>query len=430
MEVDTDDISNMLLLWGRVKMPVSVPGYWISLISDFANVVGEMLDSTILGKATLRITHLKTRLHFDVESSVNLGPNTDGTLKALAHVFGELSDYVAQASAGPMNAGTSDNCQVFHLKINAAGAASCRSSESAERMKNTLTRLKASGLFRPIQKPSKNWPEKVSKLETEFPNFAHVVQTIIAPHLAIIDKGGHHRQSPILLVGEPGIGKTYFAHAVAKVMGLNAALFVNMAEETNGASLAGSSAFWSNSAPGKLFEFMAWCDGLGSPAANPLVILDEIDKCSADRYDPLAALYGLLEAETAARFQDQALPDITMDVSKARFICTANDSSRIPEPLLSRMTVFRVEKPSVDQLRGVIRSMFRDLAEGVRLGMHTILPDEIVEAALHMSPRESKVRLECALASAVRSDRSFVTRDDWPDLQTVAQRRNRIGFLT
>jgi len=118
-----------------------------------------------------------------------------------------------------------------------------------------------------------------------------------------------------------------------------------------------------------------------------------------------------------------------MNCSLARFICTANCAKRIPEPLLTRLTIFQIEKPSADQLRGVVRSMFRDLAEGVRLGMQTQLPDEVVEAALHMSPRESKLRMECALAAAVMSNRKFVTLEDWPDLQTVGQQRKRMGFV-
>jgi hypothetical protein len=61
--------------------------------------------------------------------------------------------------------------------------------------------------------------------------------------------------------------------------------------------------------------------------------------------------------------------------------------------------------------------------------MCTELPDEIVEAALHMNPREAKIRLECALASAVMADRKHLTMADWPESKTVAQQRNRIGFM-
>jgi len=430
MEIDTNDIANELSHWGRIKLPVTVPGYWVALINDYAKVVAEMLAPEVLENTILRVTHLKTRLHFDVEPPSDLGANADKALKALSQGYADLSDYLAQASAGPSQGDDLSTCKVFSWKSNAVSTASCRSSESAERMKNTLMRLKSSGPFRPIQKPGYNWQERVEKLARDFPNFEHVVRRFIAPHLSILDKGGHHRQSPILLVGEPGVGKTYFAHAAAKVMGLDGALFINLAEETNGAALAGSSAFWSNSAPGRLFEYMAWGDGWGRSVANPLIILDEIDKCSADRYDPLAALYSLLETDTAARFQDQALADdIVINMSRARFICTANDLSRIPEPLLTRLTAIQIEKPSPDQLRAVVRSMFRDLAEGVRLGMHTDLPDEIVEVSLSMSPREARNRLECALASAVMAGRKCVTLEDWPDLQTVGQQRKRMGFI-
>lgn len=429
MEIDTDEIANELSHWGSVKMPVTVPCYWVSLINDFAKVAEEMLAPEVLENTTLRVMHLKSRLAFDVVTLDDHGANLHEALKALCQTFADLSDYVHQASCGPGHVGDVNTSKVFSWSSNASSAAACRSTEAAERMKNTLVRLKSSGQFRPIQKPGPDWIEKVDKLVEDFPNFEKVVRRIIAPHLSILDKGGHHRQSPILLVGAPGIGKTYFAHAAAKVMGLHGALFINFAEETNGGALAGSSPFWSNSGPGRMFEYMAWGDGWGRSVANPLVILDEIDKSSADRYDPLAALYSLLETETAARFQDQALPDIVMDVSGVRYICTCNSVDRIPEPLLTRLTVFEIERPSADQLRRVVRSMFRDLAEGIRLGMHYELPDEVVEAALNMSPRESKVRMECALAAAVMAGRKYITLADWPELKTLESKRNRIGFI-
>jgi hypothetical protein len=429
MEINTDEIANELSHWGRIKLPVTVPGYWVALINDYAKVVAEMLTPEVLENTTLRVTHLKTRLHFDVEPPLEVGANADKALKALSQGYADLSDYMAQASAGPAQDSDMSTCKVFTWSNNASSAAACRSTESAERIKSTLVRLKSSGQFRPIQKPGLDWVKQVEKLAQDFPNFEGVVRRIIAPHLSILDQGGHHRQSPILLVGEPGIGKTYFANAIAKVMGLHGALFINFAEETNGGSLAGSSPFWSNSSPGRLFEFMAWGDGWGRSVANPLVILDEIDKCSADRYDPLAALYSLLEAETAARFQDQALSDIVMDVSRVRFICTCNSLDRIPEPLLSRLTVFEIERPSADQVRAIMRFMFCDLAEGIRLGMHHELPDEIVESAVHMSPREAKVRMECALAAAVMAGRKHLTMADWPELKTVAQQQKRMGFV-
>jgi ATP-dependent Lon protease len=183
--------------------------------------------------------------------------------------------------------------------------------------------------------------------------------------------------------------------------------------------------------PGKLFDVLAWGNGLQGPSANPVVILDEIDKANTDRYDPLAAMYSLLEADTSARFQDQSVPDVWIDASRVKFICTANDISKIPRPLISRMTVFQIEKPSDQQLRLVLQNIYRDLVDEIRLPFSVELPAEIIDAALGMSPREAKIRLECSIASAVADDRSKLLAWEWPDLPNAESHdRKSIGFIS
>jgi hypothetical protein len=415
--------------WGSIQVPCSVPEPWVGLINGFSQVVAQLMDPSIQESSALRIIAIQDRLHFYVEPQENLGLAFDDAVAAISSAYSELSEYVAKDSGADFGLNAAEKLRVFSWPSNHHLLAQGRSSESFERMKATLLKLKQSGQFRALQAPPADWEKMTTKLMADFPNFEAVVRQIIEPHLAIIGKGGHHRLSPILLVGEPGIGKTHFAHAAAKVMGLRGALFIGMAEESNGSALSGSSTFWANSSPGRLFEFMAWGNGLGDPVANPLIILDEIDKPTADRYDPLAALYSLLEVETAARFLDQSLPDIVIDLSRARFIATANDASLISQPLLSQMTVFHIERPSKDQLRGVVKLIFRSLAVAVGLDILPVLPGEVVEASLHLSPREARVRLECAIAAAVRADRNFVTIADWPDLQTAEQQRKKMGFV-
>jgi ATP-dependent Lon protease len=209
-------------------------------------------------------------------------------------------------------------------------------------------------------------------------------------------------------------------------------MFISMAGETNGSALGGSSIFWANSSPGRLFEVLAWGDNQTSPPANPLVLLDEIDKVDIERYNPIGALYSLLEEETAAKFKDQSLPDVVIDARHVRFIATANDVTKIPEPLLSRMIVFHIDPPSPEQLRGVILSIYKSLIDRLQVSMHHALPEEVVQAALTLSPREVKVRIECAIATAISEDRDCVQISDWPDVPTASQQTTRrsIGFTS
>jgi MoxR-like ATPase len=234
----------------------------------------------------------------------------------------------------------------------------------------------------------------------------------------------------VLLVGQPGIGKTYFANALAQTLGLPDAMFISLAGETNGSALGGSSTFWSNSSPGKLFETLAWGHNQTKPPANPLVILDEIDKISVGHYNPLAALYSLLEEDTAKVFKDQSLSDLTIDTRFVRYVCTANTVTLIPEPLLTRMVVFHIDPPSTEQLRGVIQNIYEGLISRLQTPMRNTLPEEVVQAALMLNPREAKIRLECAIASAISEDRDCVKLSDWPDIPSANSQitRRSIGF--
>jgi ATPase family associated with various cellular activities (AAA) len=306
-----------------------------------------------------------------------------------------------------------------------------RNSETITRVAGIRKSLRETGLERACIQPHALWRAMLNDLAQSMPNFSAVIHSVVRPHAQLVAAGVDHRMPPILLLGDPGVGKTRFARRLAQILGLPRPLQISMAAETNGSSLAGSSSFWSNAAPGLLFESIAWGTATGLATANPLVLLDELDKASGTAdFDPIGALYTLLEADTAENFQDQALPDLYIDTSSVRWIATANDISAIPDPIRSRMCAFEIALPSADQQRAIAQSIYQGLLARYHLPLANELPPSVLDRVTALSPRETSLALDCAIACAV-SRCSFEI--DVQDLGQFASRskpgiRSRIGF--
>jgi len=183
---------------------------------------------------------------------------------------------------------------------------------------------------------------EMERLFAELPNFAEALGDI-RKHLALcIDSNDSVELPPMLLLGEPGIGKTHFARKVAELLGTGFG-FVPMSSLTAGWVLSGASSQWKNAKPGKVFDTF-----LNGDYANPVIVVDELDKASGDgQYDPLGALYELLEVKTATRFIDEFV-ELPIDASGAVWLATANDAGRIPDPLLDRLKVYEIEVPDAE----------------------------------------------------------------------------------
>ena len=269
-------------------------------------------------------------------------------------------------------------------------------------------------------KPS-GLPEMQS-LYDELPNFGEVLEHIRRQLALCADSEDDVELPPILLLGGPGIGKTYFARRVSLLLGTGYG-FVPMSSLTAGWVLSGASSQWKNSKPGKVFETF-----LNGEYANPVMVVDELDKASADgQYDPLGALYELLETQTALRFTDE-FAEIPIDASGAVWFATANDAARIPEPLLNRMNVYEIEPPDASGSARIAKSLYREIRESHDWGRR--FPEtpsgSVVEKLSLLTPREMRRAVQAAFGNAKVAGRDELSPQDVDILR--GGKRQRIGF--
>ncbi len=268
-------------------------------------------------------------------------------------------------------------------------------------------------------KPSAMPP--MDELYQDLPNFGRVLEDIRKQLALCMDSEDAVELPPMLLLGAPGIGKTHFARRIAQLLGTGFG-FVPMSSLTAGWILSGASSQWKNAKPGKVFETF-----LNGEYANPVMVVDELDKTSADgQYDPLGALYGLLEADTAMRFVDE-FAEIPIDASGAVWFATANDASRIPEPILNRMHVYEIDPPDAEGARRIALAIYRDIRSAHDWGKRfpEVPSAAVVDRLAALSPREMRRAVLAAFGNAKIAGRAVLSAEDVPDASGA---RRRIGF--
>lgn len=188
------------------------------------------------------------------------------------------------------------------------------------------------------------------------------VKERIIEFLAVGSLKGEIAGSILLLVGPPGVGKTSIGRSIANALGRKFYRF-SLGGMRDEAEIKGHRRTYIGAMPGKFVQAIKECG-----VANPVIMLDEIDKIGASyQGDPASALLEVLDPEQNVDFLDHYL-DVRFDLSKVLFICTANQLDTIPAPLLDRMETTR--------LSGYIT------AEKVQIAKHHLWPKQLKKAGL------------------------------------------------
>jgi ATP-dependent Lon protease len=249
------------------------------------------------------------------------------------------------------------------------------------------------------------------------------VKERIVEYLAVQARTNKLKGPILCLVGPPGVGKTSLGRSIARATGRE---FVrqSLGGVRDEAEIRGHRRTYIGSLPGKIISNIK-----KAGASNPLFLLDEIDKLGQDfRGDPASALLEVLDPEQNNRFQDHYL-ELDYDLSDVMFVTTAN-SLDMPQPLLDRMEIIRLEGYTEDEKveiakRHLIPKQME--AHGLKDG-EIEFTDEALRAILRYYTREAGVRtLERELAKIARKSLRHILEGKYESV--VVREDNLNGFL-
>lgn len=211
---------------------------------------------------------------------------------------------------------------------------------------------------------------------------------------------------PMLLAGPPGVGKTSIGEAIAEALGLPF-YKISFAGNSDILYFKGCQFGWTSAGPGIFVKTMqlAGCE-------NFVMLLDEIDKSGGYRSsgEVITVLAELLDPGQSSRFRDIFL-EIGIDLSKALFICTANDIDMVPDYVQDRCNIIEMRKYTHEETKQIImeylpRQIRREYEFDFEIRVSGLVAEKLAWSA--KSPREAKRILKSLLAAELKHRRKPV----------------------
>ena len=324
----------------------------------FTNVVGNELVTRLADRQRLlEENNLETRME-----------------KICAYIIGELDIAAAEKRvANRVKKQIADGQKEYYLREQMK-AISAELGEDANEKQEYLDKIKACGMPQDVAEKANKELSRLSRMSSTSPDAAVIrnyldwlcdvpwtnetqdnadlalarkildedhygldkIKDRIVEYLAVMQLT-HKLNGPILcFVGPPGVGKTSIVKSIARALGRKY-LRVSLGGVRDEAEIRGHRRTYVGAIPGKIIYMMKQAGCI-----NPVLLLDEIDKMGKDnRGDPASAMLEVLDPEQNNTFTDHFL-EVPYDLSKVLFVCTANATDDIPEPLLDRMEVIEL----------------------------------------------------------------------------------------
>lgn len=285
-----------------------------------------------------------------------------------------------------------------------------------------------SGPWRKLVMPDTRMIARLSNLDAICPHFATVTAWIVrAARLAMVT-GAPLRLDPAVVLGPPGIGKTFYARKLAEALGVPSEVIAMNLMTDRGAAFTGLRPVWKAAGPGKVAKLL-----LDHDHASPLIVIDEIEKASPlnPNERPENVLHSLLERENAARFVDEFV-DLPIRADHIFWFATANSLDPLPTSIVDRLIVFSVE-PKPAEMLAIQRSIFAEA--NLRVGRCFAEPgDTLFRATAGHNPRTLSRLWDIAMGFACAEGRRHLVVEDVRGAERILlagkeAARRPIGFV-